>query len=86
MHHGSPLSALVLCASILLSTIYIAPRRIDEVKAAANTPIRIIQVDDTSEYDADEHKVVVERLLTSIATQSTEGDPAERRSSHWPVK
>lgn len=84
VHHGSSLSAFVLCVSIVLSTVYTAPRRVDDVKAAANTPISITEDDDASECDVDDHIVVVERLLTSTAQPLN--DPAGRSRGHRPVQ
>lgn len=58
VHHGSSRGALILCGSIVLSTMYVAPRRIDEIHAAMDT---LTSRDEVGAFEDDED----DQLLTT---------------------
>lgn len=61
VHHGSPLGALVLCGSIVLSTIYVAPRQIDASHATAKAVSSRAEGSGAVEDDDDDHDIADER-------------------------
>lgn len=53
VHHGSPIGAVVLCASILLSTIYVAPKKraVDDGVAKDSAEVsKLVDDPDSSSY------------------------------------
>jgi hypothetical protein len=62
-HHGSTTGALVLCASIVLSTIYVAPKKHAALAAVAEPDKSYAAIGDEEEADAKLYPSETSRLM-----------------------